>query len=357
MSTPSPADVLFTPSPDSHGKPMPQPTSDHRPALEARPATLSDWILHPAYAARDAQVRELFAHVFGHAMSQPEWDWKYDGSPLRGTLLCKPEGQALAFFGGMARSLTWQGRTYACVQNGDVMVHPGQRAVFSRRGALYQVASHFFGHHVGPGAEYAFAYGFPSQRHFDLGVKLGLYESAGRMMELRWSPLAPRWHWGWRCTPLEREQLSVIDGLWDGMQGSWADLFVPVRDAARWDYRYLRRPGVSYALLLLRQRWTGRPLAALALRRHPQHVEWLDYVGAARHIPEAVEAARQWAFGQGALPLTALFSDAVAQQFAIGEAQCGPSPICIPVNAGPAGQEGKPWLQRLWLMGGDSDFM
>lgn len=336
---------------------MPQPTSDSPPALAARPATLSDWVLHPAYAARDAQVRQLFEHVFGHAMSQPEWDWKYDGSPLRGTLLCKADEQAIAFFGGMARSLIYQGRAYACVQNGDVMVHPGQRAVFSRRGALYQVASHFFGHHVGPGAEYAFAYGFPSQRHFDLGVKLGLYESAGRMMQLRWTPVAPRFRWGWRCTPLEQAQLPVIEGLWNEMQQSWPDRFLPVRDAARWNYRYLRRPGVSYALLLLRHRWTGRPLAALALRRHPQHVEWLDYAGAARHIPAAVEAARQWAHAQGALPLSALFSDCIAQQFAIGHEAFEPSPICIPVNAGSADAAGKPWLQRLWLMGGDSDFM
>lgn len=339
----------------SHG--MPTPSHSRQPALASQATNVANWTLHPAYAEQDAQVRQLFEQVFGHAMSQPQWDWKYEGSPLRGTLLCKSDGEAAAFFGGMARPLVHQGRTYLGVQNGDVMVHPSQRAVFSRRGALYQVASHFFDHHVGPGAEYAFAYGFPSQRHFDLGVKLGLYDSAGRMMELRWAPMAPRRRWGWRCTPLTEAQLPAIDGLWPLMQESWPDRFLPVRDGARWAYRYLRRPEIPYVLLLLRSRWTAKPMAALALRRHPQHVEWLDYVGPARHIGVAVEAARQWAFGQGQLPVTALFSDSIAQQFAIGHEGLALSPICVPVNASEAAAGDRPWLQRLWLMGGDSDFM
>ncbi len=325
-------------------------------ALQAEPATLADWVLHPAYASDDAQVRGLFEQVFGHPMSQPQWLWKYEGTPLRGTLLRKQGGDAVAFFGGMARRFRYQGREYLGVQNGDVMVRPDQRAVFSRRGALYQVAAHFFGHHVGPGADYAFAFGFPSLRHFELGTKLGLYEMAGRLLELRWEPRPAARHWGWHWQVQQRLPAAQIDGLWQQMQTDWPAMFLPVRDSARWNYRYLQRPEIHYTLLLLRSRWTRRPLAALALRQHGGHVEWLDYVGPAAHIRQAVEAAREFAHAQGR-PLIALVSDAVAPAFALDGCSSKPSPICIPVNAGGSGPAGKPWLNRLWLMGGDSDFM
>ena len=327
---------------------------DRRKELTAEPAPVANWVLHPAYAADDAQVRGLFEQVFGHSMSQAQWRWKYADTPLRGTLLRKQDGEAVAFFGGMSRRFMCQGREYLGVQNGDVMVRPDQRAVFSRRGALYQVAAHFFGHHVGPQADYAFAFGFPSLRHFELGTKLGLYELAGRLLELRWQPRPASRHWGWRWDRVEHLPSAEIDGLWQQMQASWPSMFLPVRDSARWNYRYLQRPEIQYTLLLVRSRWTRRPLAALALRQHGEHVEWLDYVGAANQIPRAVEAARQFAHAQG-MPLVALVSDAVADAFAIEGCSTQPSPICIPVNASAAAD--KPWLNRLWLMGGDSDFM
>ena len=82
------------------------------------------------------------------------------------------------------------------VQNGDVMVLPDERGVFSRHGAMYHAVDHFVRHYVGPGCAYAFAYGFPSERAFKLGFKLGLYAEAGRMMELRWVPLPAQRHRG-----------------------------------------------------------------------------------------------------------------------------------------------------------------
>ena len=40
------------------------------------PTLLSDWQLHTAHRSQDAQLRTLFAQVFGHTMGQQEWDWK-----------------------------------------------------------------------------------------------------------------------------------------------------------------------------------------------------------------------------------------------------------------------------------------
>ena len=136
------------------------------------PTLLSDWQLHTAHRSQDTQLRTLFAQVFGHTMGQQEWDWKYRGTDLRGSLLTKAStGDAIAFFGGMPRTFSHQGRTIQTVQNGDVMVRMQERGVFSRKGALFQVAQHFFSQHLGAGAPYAFAFGFPNTRHFQI-IKL-----------------------------------------------------------------------------------------------------------------------------------------------------------------------------------------
>lgn len=318
-------------------------------------AAASRWTVHNARADDDEELRVLFHTVFGHAMPDAQWDWKYQHSALRGTLL-RRGARAVAFFGGMPRRFVHQGQAHEAVQNGDVMVLPDERGVFSRQGALYQAAAHFFGHHVGPGRSYAFAFGFPSERHFRLGAKLGLYVEAGRMMELRWASLPKQRHFGWHCEPLAQHRWSDLDTLWRRMQQEWPDLYLPVRDAERWRYRYLQHPGRPYELLVLRRRWTGHPLAAMALREHPTHCEWLDYVGPHAGIALAAEAVREWAGAKGK-PVTALVSDSVAALFSAQAETVHPSQIQIPVNAPPGQTTAPPWAGRFWFMGGDTDFL
>jgi hypothetical protein len=319
------------------------------------PASVPRWTVHPAVAANDEELRQLFQSVFGHAMSPALWNWKYRHAALRGTLLRRGE-KAVAFFGGMPRRFVHRGKVHEAVQNGDVMVAPDERGVFSRHGALYQVAADYFGSHVGPGQRYEFAFGFPSQRHFRLGAKLGLYVEVGRMMELRWTPQPKRRHVWWHCEPLAQARGGDLDALWRRMQHEWPDLYLPLRDAERWRYRYLQHPGQPYELLIVRRRWTGAALAAMALREHPSHCEWLDYVGPRSGIALAAQAVREWAGAKGK-PLTALVSDTVVALFAAQADSVHPSQIQIPVNAPQGQQIAPPWAGRFWFMGGDSDFL
>jgi hypothetical protein len=328
--------------------------------MSTRPATHDSanqqrWTVHPALPENDDELRALFQAVFGHAMSSAQWEWKYQGVALRGTLL-RRKGRAGAYFGGMPRRFVHAGHELEAVQNGDVMVLPDERGVFSRHGALYHAADHFFSHNVGPGHAYAFAFGFPSERHFKLGAKLGLYAEAGRMMELRWEPLPAQRHFWWSCTPLQATRLTDLGALWRRMQRDWPDLYLPVRDAARWRYRYLQHPAQSYVLLVLRQCFTGRPLAAMALREHATHCEWLDYVGPRQSIERAVLGVREWA-GTLGKPVTALVSDSVSPLFAGQAESVHASKIQIPVNAPPGQTTAPPWAGRFWFMGGDTDFL
>lgn len=327
-------------------------------------ALLSDWQLHAARRSQDVQLRTLFNQVFGHSISEEEWDWKYRGTDLRGSLLTKSStGDAIAFFGGMPRIFTYKGENFPAVQNGDVMVRMQERGVFSRKGALFQVAKYFFSRHLGENQEYAFAFGFPNARHFQLGVKLGLYGKAARMQHMRWAPQAASWGRRWSIKLIDANMpLHALDLLWLQMQASWPEHFLPVRTAKHWQWRYLQRPGCDYRLLLVCQRLTGRPLAALALRLHAEYCDWLDYLGSSRNLPLAIAAVRAFAH-QHQRPAHALISDAVAAEFSAAQPQSldiSPSEIFVPTNAIDAAGSvlpGMPWMGRLWLMGGDSDFM
>ncbi|SFC17232.1 Acetyltransferase (GNAT) domain-containing protein [Polaromonas sp. OV174] len=324
--------------------------------VDALPAGHSErWSVHGATAENDEELLQLFEKVFGHVMSASQWRWKYADAPTRGMML-RRDGTAVAFFGGMPRTIQGPSGTHIVVQNGDVMVLPSERGVFSRRGALYHVAAAFFSQLVGPSLGYEFAFGFPSGRHFQLGIKLGLYAPAGRMTALTWPALLPsQQRWSTTAT-LDKKNLHLLQPLWRDMRTSWPQYFMPVRDAARWNSRFASHPVHHYELLVIRRRWTGRPLCAIALREHAGHVEWLDYVGSSKATGLAVNAARRFAGERNKKPVMGLFSEGIAPYFAIDAASCMPSDIYIPVNARPV-EEGRPYIGQLWLTGGDTDFL
>lgn len=319
----------------------------------AQPATR--WTVHAATADNDDELLVLFQQVFNTAMPIAQWRWKYAQAPVRGMML-RRGARAVAFFGGMPRPVQGPAGPLVAVQNGDVMVLPGERGVFSRRGALHHVAAAFFGELVGPAKQYEFAFGFPNERHFRLGLKLGLYDAAGRMTLLTWSPMAARPPWSIEQMPLAGTHLERLAPLCAAMHSDWPLHHIPVRDAARWRTRFVTHPTHRYEILQLRRRVTGNSICAFVLREHEGHVEWLDYAGPAAAAPHAVAAARGFAQRCGGKPLTAMFSDTIAPAFAAGAATCQPSDIHIPVNARPPG-ENRPYLGRMWLMGGDTDFL
>jgi hypothetical protein len=318
----------------------------------------SRWTVHEAREADDPELLALFEEVFGHKMPPEQWRWKYAGAALRGTLL-RRGGAVVAFFGGMPRAVQGPEGIHLAVQNGDVMVKPGERGVFTRHGAFYRVTAAFLDRHIGPGRTYEFGIGFPNERHLSLGVKLGLYVPGERMKTISWSPRAGEGRsWWTREATLDAAGLGAGDTLWQAMKRDWTGWFIPVRDAQRWRFRFVEHPSCKYHLVVIRRRLGGRPLAALALREHPGHVEWLDYVGTRGDVPRAVAAARSFAARCGDKPLTALCSESIAAVFAVDAAAVENSAIVIPLRAPePGWAQPYPWQGRLWLMGGDTDFL
>ena len=313
------------------------------------------WSVHRATADDDDELLNLFEQVFGQPMPLAQWRWKYSESPVRGILL-RREKMAVAFFGGMPRSLQGPLGAVAAVQNGDVMVLPSERGVFSRQGALYRAAFAFFEQLVGPGKLYEFAFGFPSERHFRLGVKLDLYQDSGRLVELSWSAKHAETRFLTATSCLEALEIdSVVGNLWPRMQRSWPNHFIPKRDPERWAFRFAAHPVHRYDLLVVHRRFLRKPLCALVLREHAGHIEWLDFVGSAETASLAISVARHFASEHQNKPVMALFSQSIASAFS-ENATSVLSNICMPVNMRPP-HEHRPYVNNLWCMGGDTDFL
>lgn len=328
------------------------------------PLTLpTDWTNHLLTRwsrATDQQgLLALFSQAFGSQLPAERWDWKYQQAPTWGIVVRQNE-QYAAFFGGMPRKMVRHGRTLTTVQIGDVMVAPAHRGTLSRTGPLFRAAVAYFDnmHHLYP--DVRFAFGFPSLRHVKLGVRLGLYLEVDAFSVLTWNPLPSARH------PITKTRsLHQIDGriesarlqkLWHAMQQDWPDMLLPVRDAERWNYRYAEHPEHSYRVQLVSNRWTRQPLAAVVVRAHADHLEWLDYLGPRRGIPLAVRAVRMQAADLGLPSVRGWFSARLVEEFAQGLAKVEPTDISIPVNLWGRDPDAARPPAPMWLMAGDTDF-
>lgn len=323
--------------------------------MEMNDGQFARWSVHRATADDDVELLQLFEQVFGHGMPLSQWRWKYSASPVRGMLLRRAD-KAVAFFGGMPRSLQSPSGTVSAVQNGDVMVLPSQRGVFTRRGALYHAASAFFDQLVGPDKLYEFAFGFPSERHFKLGVKLGLYVDSGRLVELSWSAKPAETRLMTVTSRLEVSDIdAVVNKLWPSMQQSWPKDVIPKRDSERWTLRFVEHPVNRYEMLVVKRRFLRKPLCAVVLREHAGHIDWLDFVGPVESSAAAIVAVRHFGSQHQNKPVIALFSQNVAPAFSENATRVL-SGICMPMNARPK-DEVRPYVNNLWCMGGDTDFL
>jgi ABC-type polysaccharide/polyol phosphate transport system ATPase subunit len=329
------------------------------PALSL-PADWSDRFTTRWSRPTDEQgLLDLFSAVFGTTLSPEQWAWKYRQSPTCGVVV-RQDRQYAAFFGGMPRAMAHRGENITAVQIGDVMVAPAHRGTLSRTGALFRSAAAYFGNMGQLYPEARFAFGFPSLRHVKIGVKLGLYREVDSISTITWKALPPARSLLVKTRSLQQLQGSVeslqLQKLWDAMQSSWPDMLLPVRNAERWHYRYAEHPHHDYNMLLASNRWTGKPLAAVVVRAHADHLEWLDYVGPRSGIPLAIRMVQMQA-GQWGLPcVRGWFSSQLVEQFAQGSTSVEPTEIRIPVNAWGLAPDAVPAPAPLWLMAGDTDF-
>lgn len=310
-------------------------------------------------------MRELFASVFGHAMSESHWAWKYDGG--RGCAVALMRGsQMVAHYGGMTRQVVFQGRAVMACQVCDVMVAPQARSALARKGAMHKVAATFLDTQIGWGRPHWQGYGFPNRRAFGAARHLGLYEAVDAVDRLSWPAAVTPESKGLRIDRfgltnghLDESQRLWIDEQWRRMAKDLRDAAVGVRDAQWLQFRYLARPGMSYELWAVRSGLLRRPVGLLVVRRHDQHLEVLDLLGPVAAFGRLVAVARLLAHRGGLTRIECwisrshrrLLDDVDPDHVTVTDLG-----VDVPANVHTAGADAAQLRNRWFLMAGDADF-
>lgn len=321
-------------------------------------------------AAKAEAMRVLFARVFGEPMSGARWEWKYGGGRGTAVGLCA-DGELVAHYGGFTRRVRFHGLEALACQVGDVMVLPSANRSLSRAGPMTQVGATFAALEVGYGLPHLVGFGFPNARAFRVAERLGLYAQVDEVVQLQWNARPRTVSSEVRCERIDLQALSraavarAIDRCWAAMAAALCESIVGVRDTAWLRDRYLSHPELTYEVWRVRSRWLRRDLGLLVLRRHEQHVELLDLIGAPGHFAALVERAWQRTAELG-LSILRCWITRSHLHCLLPEGACaddgGASPcvVDIGVRVPTTIQTEGPPLERLrgrwWLMGGDADF-
>jgi hypothetical protein len=307
-----------------------------------------------------ADLLALHAGVFADGADEDWYRWKYVQGQGLGTGVWK-HGELIAHCGGVPRMLWRGGVATSGIQIGDVMVAPRWRGLLTRRGPFFQASHGFYSAHVGKRTAHSIAFGFPSERHTRLAVTLKLLWDAGPIHSLSFrmdaQPL-PAWQWRWsELQPSEPGFDAAVERAWGNMRAAMPDFIVGDHGARYVRWRYCERPGRSRRLFALRRPWSAAPTGIAVLDLAAPQAQWLDWIGAPKHLARASRACVAQARASGAAGLTAWATPAVAE-FLPDSTLLGrtvTAQLGVPCASALTGDEAA--QARWWFMGGDTDFL
>ena len=219
------------------------------------------------------KAREIFSAVFGHCVTAEHWNWKYAQGPRLGTINLvarKAQGELAGHVGCMLFQGTSHGQPLVFAQVCDVMVSRHLRGGLDSQGvypqlvkALQQNLLDRFGQ--------VFAYGFPGERPFKLGQRMGFYRRLYPVQSFRFNPADAE------KSGFQTATLVLSD--WDGtrLDTVWKRLArfqkTPVlsRTGAYLLWRYATHPERSYKLWIVRKLW--KDVGWLVTASAPNHEE------------------------------------------------------------------------------------
>jgi len=309
-------------------------------------------------------VRNLFDEVFDPETMTPEfWTWKYgDGRGI--STAAWRDGKMIGHFGGIKKEIRYFGQPKFTVQLADVMVSTQERAILTKRSALFLIETTFLENNIGYGANTWIGYGFPNDAHLKLAKRLGLlgvHDAIGRkIVELGWSTITGKPCLSTRIRHLQpaklKENKLIISKLWQQMQTSLQHRIVGIRSWEYIQYRYLLHPHHKYELLLITRRFTGQVLGVAVICRQTDICHIRDFIGNPKYVPEIVRQVRRMAGNWGMQQVKVWITDNFTHVFPKSEIEVKDMAY-IPHNTWskflpPETEEGH-W----WLMSGDTDFL
>lgn len=321
--------------------------------LHFQKANMPRWRLTYGGEACSDAMRTLFRNVFGHEMSVGLWQWKYS-HPRGRSIVAWKNGEMVAHYGGIARTVDFFGEPRTAIQIVDVMVDPSERGVLAKKGSFYRTASTFFELNVGYGREYAASFGFPNERAMRLARTLGLYGEIDRIAELSW-PVARHRDWWTTGRAIGAGDARWVNSVWEQMRADLKHAIVGVRDWDYIQYRYLNHPAITYDVIGVSSR-LGRPLGVVVLKREGSRWELMDVIGALRNFPRLIRFARGFAGKSGAKQIYGWIADSFSRHFKDAGADIKDIGVSVASNISVFGPSIAEMERRWWLVSGDTDF-
>ncbi|MEO8013464.1 MAG: GNAT family N-acetyltransferase [Polaromonas sp.] len=158
------------------------------------------------------RARDVFAAVFGHRISAAHWDWKYAQGPRLGSINLvarTARGELVGHIGCIVFQGASQGQPLAFAQVCDVMVSRHVRGGLDQQGVYPQLVK-ALQKSLLDRFEPVFAYGFPGERPFRLGERMGFYRRLYPVPSFRFDPASAE-------KPGFQLQ-TLVAGDWDGMR-------------------------------------------------------------------------------------------------------------------------------------------
>ena len=314
-----------------------------------------NWLVDWAHPSDEIELMALFRSAFGQDMPPRLWRWKYAGLDPSGALV-RRDGRLVAFYGGTPRDISLFGRPARAVQIGDIMVHPDERGILTRKGAFFLAATTFLERYVGDGKAFPLAFGFPSNRHNRLGERLGLYAKVGEIMRVTWPALKAWPSPMLRIRPLDTGMGAAVDRLWAEMAAALSHQIVGVRDFNYLRRRYLEHPTISYRVFLASSRLASTPFGVMVVRELDDEIELVDIIAPPQRLAVLVKIVRRLAWNLDKPQAYAWISSQHAALLAAGSGVISPMEISVPTCAWTQGTAPGELYDRWWLMSGDTDF-
>ena len=196
-----------------------------------------------ATAADAPGIRRLFERVFGKAMSEEEWRWKFELDPdgWRGFVGVR-DGEIVGNYAGWGMRFLLDGESRLLYSVGDVATDPAVRGLGGRRGIFRAMADAFFASVEG---QVPFCFGFPGARHRLISERIVGSETLFpiRFVEVPLEAFAR--------PPADVEAGDSVgeslNGLWEAARRGLTH--AAVRDPARVNWRFHARPNRYYRMV------------------------------------------------------------------------------------------------------------
>jgi hypothetical protein len=243
-----------------------------------------------------AAIVELFGLVFGPALNETWWRWKYAGvgsatPPVK--LAFDPEGRLVGHAGAISLRGWRKNRPLPFFQICDVMVHPAARGQLGSRNLFTRLARDLLGDLAQRWPD-VFAYGFPGQRPFRLGEYAGVYGRVEQATAIR-RPARPGGFPLLYARPLAWGD-ARLDGLWNRLAPRFA--LALIRDRAYLRWRYATHPVHAYQLIGLHL--AGWLLGWAVVRRDDDRLRVIDLLLPRHWLQPALATLDRTALATGA---------------------------------------------------------